>query len=181
MKKFFLLLALAILPLFGFAQAQQTYFTFKSGSFDLEVNAAGQKMVTHSIFDDYGALQYAEMSVMGQTVKTVIRDGKTYMVSPQFQEIPAQQEQVNYLNLTQEVIDKYDIKMVGIESMQGYDCMVYTLKAEFQGMEAASKAWVWDGFAIRTETTVMGMKVISTLKNLKLDIPVDPALFVLPE
>ena len=179
MKKILILLALILLPMLGFAQSNHCY-TYKSGSFDLETNAAGQKMVTHSVFDDYGALQYGEMNVMGQVVKTVMRDGKNYMVAPQFQEFPAQ-DVVNYTELTPEIIEQYGIQMVGIESMMGYDCMVYTLKVDYQGMEAKCKAWIWEGFTIRSEVTVMGMKVVSTIKNLELDIPVDQNLFKLPE
>lgn len=179
MKKILFSLILALLPMFGFAQSFH-FYTYKSGSFDIETNAAGQKMVIHNVFDDYGSMQYNEMNMMGQMVKTVMRDGKNYMLAPKFQEIP-QQEAVNYNALTPEVIEQYGIQMVGFDSAEGFDCMVYTLTMEVQGMEAKSKVWVWEGFPIRTESTVMGMKMVTTIKNLELDIPVDKSLFALPE
>lgn len=177
MKKIILLLVLTLMPLIGWGQQ---FFTYKTGSFDLEMNVAGQKMNTHTVFADYGALQYAEVNVMGQAVKTVMRDGKTYMTSPQFQEVP-QEVPVNYCDLTPEAIEQYGIQMVGIEQMDGYDCLVYTLTMDVQGMEGKGKVWIWEGFSIRAEVSVMGMKVVTRLKNLQLDTPVDMSLFNLPE
>lgn len=180
MKRLFILLVLSLLPLAGFAQGDQHYFSYKTGSFDLEMNFAGQKMTTHTVFADYGALQYGEVSVMGQNIKTVLRDGKSYMVAPQFQEVPTETA-VNYCNLTPEVIEQYGIQMVGLEQMDGYECLVYTLTMNVQDMEGKGKVWIWEGFTIRAEVNVMGMKVVSVIKNLQLDTPVDMALFDLPQ
>ena len=179
MKRLFSIAILLLSSLVALAQADH-FFTYETGSFDLVMNMSGQKMTTHAVFADYGALQITEMDMMGQKVKTLSRDGKNYMLAPKFQEIP-QQEAVNYNALTPEVIEQYGIQMVGFDSAEGFDCMVYTLTMEVQGMEAKSKVWVWEGFPIRTESTVMGMKMVTTIKNLELDIPVDKSLFALPE
>lgn len=174
-----LLLSIILLSCLGLRVQGQHYFSYKSGSFDLSMNIAGQDMITHTVFDDYGALQYAEVDAMGQKVKTVLREGKTYMVAPQFMEMPSETP-VNYCDLSPEAIEQYGIQMVGIEKMDGYDCLVYTLKMEVQGMEGKGKVWVWEGFAIRAEVTVMGMKLVTVLKNLQLDTPVDASLFEIP-
>lgn len=178
MKKFLLAAVLAILPVLGFAQNDR-FFNHETGSFDLVVNMMGQDMVTHTVFAGYGALQRAEVDAMGQHIVTVLRDGKTYMVSPNFQEVPTE-ETVNYNALDQATIDKYGIKMIGIEKMDGYDCLVYTLKMDVQGFEGKGKVWIWDGFSIRAEVNVMGMTVVTKLKNLQLDTPVDKSLFDIP-
>ena len=179
MKKFLLIAVLALLPVLGFAQNNH-YFNHETGSFDQSVSVMGQDMVTHIVFADYGALQRLDMNTMGQDVTTIFRDGKTYMVKPNFQVMPTE-DNVNYNDLDQATIDKYNIKMVGIESMDGYDCLVYTLKMDVQGMEGKGKVWVWDGFQVRAEVNVMGMTVVTKLKNLKLDVPVDMSLFDINE
>lgn len=179
MKKFLLVAALALLPVLGFAQNNH-FFNHETGSFDLAVNVMGQDMVTHTVFADFGALQYATVNAMGQDVVTVLRDGKSYMIKPNFQEVPAE-DAINYNALDQATIDKYNIKMVGIEKMDGYDCLVYTLKMEVQGFEGKGKVWIWDGFTVRAEVNVMGMTVVTKLKNLQLDVPVDMSLFDIPE
>lgn len=169
---------LSLFSIAGLAQ-ENRFFSYKSGSFDLVMEVMGQEMVTSTVFDDYGALQCAELEMMGQKVKTVMRDGKTYVVSPFFQEAPSE-ETVNYMDLSPEVIEKYGITMSGIESVDGKDCLVFSLKVKQQGMDADAKTWVWEGFPIRSETKVMGMTIVTRLKNLKLDIPVDPAVFEIP-
>ena len=179
MKKILILMVLTLLPVVGFAQNNH-FFSYKSGSFDLDMNVTGQKMATHCVFDDFGALQSSEMPMMGQTIRTVIRDGKTYLVEPQFQEMTDQPDPINYSDLSPENIEKYHIQMVGLETVDGYECVIYTLMMEVQGMTAKGKVWVWEGFPIRTETTVMGMKVVTLMKNLLLDVPVDSSLFELP-
>ena len=179
MKRILTLLAAVLIGLTALAQNRH-YFSYETGSFDLVANVMGSDMTTHTVFADYGALQYCEVEMMGQKYKTVIRDGKNYIVSPMFQEVEAD-EPVNYSDLSPEAIRKYDIKMVGLESLDGYECLVYTLKMEVQGMQANAKVWIWEGFSIRSEATVMGMKMTTTLKNLKLDAPVDMSLFELPK
>ena len=179
MKKFLLVAALAILPVLGFSQNNH-YFNHETGSFDLVVNMMGQDMVTHTVFADYGAFQRADVNAMGQDIVTILRDGKTYMIKPNFQEMPAE-DAINYNALDQATIDKYGIKMIGIEKMDGYDCLVYTLKMDVQGFEGKGKVWIWDGFSIRAEVNVMGMTVVTKLQNLQLDTPVDMSLFNLPE
>ncbi|MDT3366593.1 MAG: hypothetical protein LIQ26_04905, partial [Bacteroidota bacterium] len=124
--------------------------------------------------------QRADVNAMGQDIVTILRDGKTYMIKPNFQEMPAE-DAINYNALDQATIDKYGIKMIGIEKMDGYDCLVYTLKMDVQGFEGKGKVWIWDGFSIRAEVNVMGMTVVTKLQNLQLDTPVDMSLFNLPE
>ena len=179
MKKTLLFLVLALLPVFGFAQGEQ-YYSYKTGSYDLVVSMTGQKMTTHVIFAEYGAYQYSEMEMMGQKVKTLMRDGRSWMIAPGVQEVPME-DNVNYNNLTPEAIQKFGIEMVGLEEVDGYDCLVYTLKMNYQGMEGKGKTWIWEGFPIRAEVTIMGMKLVTTLKNLELDTDVDMSLFEIPE
>lgn len=178
MKKILLTFVLVLAGFAAFGQADH-FFAHKSGKFTLKMDAMGQTMETQTIFDDYGAKQWSSTSVMGQKVTTLFTDGKSYMLTPQFQEVPAQ-DMVNYMDLTPEIIEQYDIKMVGIENIDGYDCMVYTLKINQQGMEGKGKTWIWDGFSIRAEVNIMGMTIVTRLTKLETDIPVDQSLFILP-
>lgn len=178
MKK---ILFVLLLVLTGFAASAQSdhYFAHKSGKFTLKMDMMGQTVTTQTVFDDYGASQWSQTDMMGQKVVTLMKAGKSYMLKPSFQEVPSQ-EMVNYMNLTPEAISEYGIKMVGIEKIDGYDCMVYTLNINQQGMEGKGKTWIWDGFSIRAEVSIMGMTMVTRLTDLQLDVPVDQNLFKLP-
>lgn len=178
MKKFFLIIILSLVGIAGFAQADH-YFAHKSGKFTLKMDVMGQTATTVTYFDDYGAKQWSQVDMMGTKAVTLMTGGKSYMLKPSFQEVPVQ-ETVNYMNLTPEAIKEYDIKMVGIEKVDGYDCMVYTLIINQQGMEGKGKTWIWDGFSIRAEVNIMGMTIVTRLSDLQVDIPVDQNLFELP-
>ena len=176
--KRYLCLFLLLIGFTAFAQSERL-FDHKSGKFTMQMEFGGQTIKTYTVFDDFGAKQWSQTETMGQLVSTLLLDGKSYILTPMFQELPTQ-ETVNYMNLTPEVIQKYKIEMVGIDTVEGYDCLVYTLKVNQQGFEGDGKVWIWDGIPICSVVTIMNMTMVTTISNLEVDIPVDQSLFQLP-
>ena len=174
------LIALALLPVMGFAQDNHLY-SHETGSYDLVTDLGGMTMTSKITFADFGATKRIEMEVMGQKVVMVEKGGKKYLVSPSFREMPVDEGEVNYNNLTPAVIERFSIKPQGEEQIGDYNCKVYTFKTKAQGMEADGKVWVWKGLTIKSDISAMGTTVESTIQNLKLDIPVDRSLFELPQ
>jgi hypothetical protein len=124
------------------------------------------------------------MSVMGMDIDmgTLQRDGKTYMINyseKTVQEMPAQQE-INYMNLTDEVIAKNKVQEVGEEEVSGKPCKVYSMEISQMGQSARVKASVWEGIPMKTVTSAMGMDIVAEVIEVK-EGAVDASLFEVPK
>ena len=168
------------------AQEAPKKFGVKSGEIITQTDLMGQKMSATTYFDNYGTLQYSrtKMSMMGMDIDmgTLQRDGKTYMINYSdkiVQEMPAQQE-VNYMDLTDEVVAKNKIKEVGEEEVAGKPCKVYTMEISQMGQSARVKAYVWEGIPMKTVTSAMGMDIVAEVIEVK-EGAVDASLFEVPK
>ena len=134
-------------------------------------------LVTLCLF--IGSFFFAEMN--GMEITTLFRDGKTYAIIPsmkRMQEMPTQ-ESINYLNLTDEVVEKNKIKEVGKETILGKECTTYSLEVSQMGQTAKMTVCVWEGYPMKAITDAMGSVI--TVKVLEFtEGPVDPSLFELP-
>lgn len=182
MKRLLAVIALALMPVMGIAQdnVKDRLFADETGHFTMVVDMGALKVLSECWFMDYGARQRNEMEIMGEKVITLKINGMSYLIAPQFQEVP-DDEVVNFNNLTPEVMEKHDIKKAGSEKIDGYDCDIYTFQKSQQGVVANAKVWIWHGLPIRTEVGTVGFTVVQTISNLEVGVPVDPALFELPE
>lgn len=182
MKRLLTLIALALLPVVGFAQDNGLgrLSEDETGHYTMTMDMGPMKIVSEGWFIDYGARSRTEMVVMGEKVVTIKINDKMYMISPQFREVPSSQT-VNFNNLTPDVIEQYDIKKLDKETVDGYECDVYTFQKTENGITADAKVWIWHGLPIRTEVGAGDFTVVQTISNLEVGVPVDPALFELPE
>ena len=76
MKKLMIIAGLMALCL-G-AAAQEKIYSVKSGKVTMEMDMMGQKIVQQNYFDDYGVKQATVMEMMGQKMRSIEVDGKTY-------------------------------------------------------------------------------------------------------
>ena len=113
MKRLFVVIAtLLMAAVMMTAQDGARKYGVKSGTAKVETEMMGQKVEITSWFDDYGALEATLTKMGGMEATTISKDGKSWMVNPAMkmvQEVPAQQEQVNFMNLTDELIAKYKL------------------------------------------------------------------------
>ena len=116
MKRLLTLIALALLPVIGFAQDNGLgrLSEDETGHYTMTMDMGPMKIVSEGWFIDYGARSRTEMVVMGEKVVTIKINDKMYMISPQFREVPSSQT-VNFNNLTPDVIEQYDIKKLDKE------------------------------------------------------------------
>ena len=182
MKRLFtLLIALTAMSVTLEAQEAPKKYGIKSGNVKTETEMMGQKMISMSWFDDYGALEASKTEMNGMEITTLFRDGKTYAIIPsmkRMQEMPTQ-ESINYLNLTDEVVEKNKIKEVGKETILGKECTTYSLEVSQMGQTAKMTVCVWEGYPMKAITDAMGSVI--TVKVLEFtEGPVDPSLFELP-
>jgi len=164
--------ALAFMATSLLAQEAPKKYGIKSGTVKAVTEVMGQKAEGISYFDNYGALEAGKSQANGMEVLTITRDGKTYMVVPsvkQVREMPTQ-ESVNYLNLTDDVIEKYKIKEIGKDVVAGKDCIKYSMEVSQMGQTAKLTVSVWNGYAMVITAVVTEFK----------EGEVDPSLFEIP-
>ena len=182
MKKFFSLCAVLLVAVAAMAQNGTKYYGIKSGTIKIEMDMMGQTIPSTIYFDDYGAKQATSISMMGMEMTQINKDGKMYLVNKgekSVQEMPQQQEQINYLNLTDEVKAKYKIKEVGKETVAGKECTTYTVEVSQMGQTVKTTVSVWNGIAMKTVADAGGFSMSQKVTEVK-EAPVDAAIFEIP-
>ena len=175
MKKVFTFCAVLLVAATTFAQAPR--YGIKSGTYKTEMDMMGQTITNTVYFDDFGAKEATSMSMMGMEMTQINKDGKMYLVNKgekSVQEMPQQQQSINYLNLTDEVIAKNKIKETGKE------CTVYTLEMNQMGQTAKATVCVWNGFTMKTTIDAGGFAISTKIVEIK-EGPVDAAQFEVPK
>lgn len=187
MKKLTVLAVLLTVTFAAMAQEAPKKYGIKSGIARTVTEVMGQKMEAMAYFDDYGALEASKTKTsvpgMGEMeIATISKEGKMYMVNytnEQVQEMP-QQETINYLNLTEDVIKKYKIQEVGKEMIGERECIKYTQEISQMGQTAAVTAWVYKGFTLKAVTKMGGMEVVVEVVEFTEDAYVLPQTFEVP-
>ena len=182
MKKYMTVVAALLVAVVAMGQAPAKKYGVKSGTVTVISDMMGEKVENTSYFDDYGAKEVTEINMMGMKMKQLSRDGKMYIINEgekQVQEMPAQ-ESINYLNLTPEVIKKYNVKEVGKETVAGKECTKYTAEIEQMGMKAKAEVSIWKGYAMKSKVDMGGFAISSEVKEIK-EGPVDAKLFDIPK
>jgi hypothetical protein len=182
MKKYITVLAALLVAVVAMGQDPAKVYGVKSGTIKTVMNMMGQDVENITYFDDYGAKQATEMEMMGMKMTTIMRDGKTYMVNAaekQVQEMPGR-DNINYLNLTPEIIKKYNVKEVGKETVAGKECIKYTAEIEQMGQKAKVEVSVWQGIAMKNTVDMGEFSITQTVKEVK-EGPVDAKLFEIPK
>ena len=181
MKKILTLCAVLLLAATTFAQAPR--YGIKSGTYKTEMDMMGQTITNTVYFDDFGAKEATSMSMMGMEMTQINKDGKMYLVNKgekSVQEMPQQQQSINYLNLTDEVIAKNKIKETGKETVAGKECTVYTYEMSQMGQTVKVTASIWNGIAMKTTIDMGGFAMTTKVVEVT-EGPVDAALFEVPK
>ena len=183
MKKIFTICAVLLVAATAFAQDGAKRYGIKSGTLKTEMDMMGQTITNTTYFDDYGAKEASTISMMGMEMTQINKDGKMYMVNKaekSVQEMPAQQQSINYLHLTDEVIAKNKIKEVGKETVSGKECTNYSLEMNQMGQTAKATVSVWNGFAMKTTIDLGGFSMTTKVTEIN-EGPVDAAIFEVPK
>jgi len=184
------LLMLVSLGLTAQENAPVKKYGFKSAIAKISTDMMGQKVESTAYVDEYGAkeCQKAKVEVPGMgAVETgsIVKDGKSWSINytmKQVQEVEIKPEdQPNFLNITEEAKKKFKIQEAGKEKVLDFDCDVYTLETEAEGMTAKLKVWCYKGFTLKSETELMGMKIITAVTEFKEDAMVLPQVFDVPK
>lgn len=182
MKKYMTVCAALLVAVVALGQAPAKKYGVKSATVTVVTDMMGEKTESTSYFDDFGAKETTQMEMMGMKMTQLSRDGKMYIINAeqkQVQEMPAQ-ESVNYLNLTPEIIKKYNVKEVGKETVAGKECTKYTAEISQMGQTVKAEVSVWQGYAFKSKIDMGGFGVSTEVKEFK-EGPVDAKLFDIPK
>lgn len=164
------------------AQSALPKYGIKSGKMVVSTEMMGQKILATSYFDNFGEREATVTQMGGMEIVTIKKDDKVYVVNKaasMVQEMP-KQETINFMDLTDSVRGKYKIKEVGIESVDGRDCTIYTMEISESGQTAKTKVWVWNGFTLKSVTNAMGMEVTALVTEME-ECEVEPSIFEVPQ
>lgn len=168
------------------AVAQERKYDVKSGIMKTVTNVMGQNVDAVLYFDDYGNLECSLTKTFsgGEQIEisTISRNGTMYIVNhfyKQTQEIPIQ-ESINYLNLTPEIIEKYNIQELGREKVLGKDCVKYFSETAQLGQKSSVIVWVWHGIPLKSITSSNGLEITMEVLETQFNVEIDQKVFEIP-
>ena len=172
--------------------AQEKRYGIESAILKKSSVMMGQTIPSIQYFADYGRKESNEtfMNMQGQmfTVFTLMKDGYVYSANlavKQGQKINLASmddyKNVNYLNLTDEVKKKYNIKEAGAEQLLGKDCKKYELTVTAQGQTINATVWIWQGLSLKSSVSVMGNTITEEVTEIMEGKEIAKEKFELPE
>jgi len=141
---------------------------------------------------DYGRKESSEMilDMQGQTFTTfsMIKDGYLYAVNlalKQGAKIKMNTEydvrNLNFLNLTDEMKEKYQIIELDNVQFLGRECKSYELTVTEQGQTVRATMLVWQGVPLKSSMTVSGATVVDEVTEIQEGVEIAMEKFELPE
>lgn len=180
-----LFLALALLMVVGCMHAQEKTYANKSGIMKAKTVVMGMDVPAETYWDDYGVKAVGKANQGGADIRTLVKDNVQYIILEGTgkgvkQTLPS--KPINYLNLTDEIIDQYQmIQLDEKQTILGRECVGYNMVMEVQEQKVNATVWVWGGIVLKMEQDISGEKMTMEVTSLELDVPVDQSLFELPE
>ena len=135
--------------------------------------------------DEYGNLLCMKMLLMGVEISTITTPDTVYIITyPQKNGVKyvRPQSDINYNNLTPEIIKQYNIKATGTVEFLEKTCTVYTAEFESEGEKIVTETWVYKGVVLKSVTTTESEKVVQLIAtSLEENPEVSKDTFKVPE
>ena len=165
--------------------AQDAKYEIKSAIIKKEMTMMGQKIETINYIDDFGKKESGDMNFPGVGNLRIIQEGQSVITvnldSKQAMRANLPEKPINYLQLTPEVREKYNIKETGEEEIAGKVCKKYSLDVVQMGQSVEIKAWVWKGIVLKSETAGNGMIIVDKAIEIQENAEVPADKFVVPD
>jgi hypothetical protein len=164
-------------------------YGMKSGVIQMESVTMGMKQDVIMYFDDWGNLMMNEihMDFMGQKthIVTIVKEGWTYQIDMiqktgmKFKIDSASYDQINYMKMDEEMMKKNNMKYMGEVEILGRQCKEYEIDMKTENMLVTTA--IWNGIAMRSEATMMGMKTIITVTDIQENVEIPAEKFEVPK
>ncbi len=163
-------------------------FGLKSGVIEMESEAMDMKQFVVMYFDSWGHLLMNEiqMEVMGQKshIMTIIKDGWSYQIDMiqrtgmKFRIDTSSYEQINYLQMTDEMMKENHMEYIGETEVLGRKCREYKIDMKKENMQM--KVAIWKGITMKSEGNMMGIKTSVTVTDIQENVEIPKEKFEIP-
>ena len=165
----------------------------KSGIITMASELLGREVITKKYFDDYGVKSSEFTSATfyenGERKETLLygraRSGDCVFfvdhLNKALRVTAKDSDIINFLGLTDDIIEKYQIKRLGEEEVCGKPCTKYSLILDNNGKRAKGQAWVWKGITLKTRVKSFPLEYEIEAIDIQLDVPIDSSVFVVPD
>ena len=172
--------------------AQEARYEIKSAVISKVIfDALGQRIEGVQYIDDYGEKESVSVNMPNfETVNTfsiirTINSGNTVikinMDDKTGQRNVLMEKPVNYLNITQEVRAKYNIKEIGQEEIAGKLCDRYSMEYMQKQLRIIANTWVWKGIVLKSEYTDGAIYITEIATDVNENVTVNRDNFVIPD
>ena len=172
--------------------AQEARYGIKSAVISKVIfDALGQKIEGIQYIDDHGNKESVSVNMphletvdafyiirtinSGDTVIKINMDDKTGQIDV------LREKPVNYLNITQEVRAKYNIKELGQEEIAGRLCDRYSMEYMQKDLRILTNIWIWKGIVLKSEYTDGAIYITELATDVKENINVSDEHFIIPD
>lgn len=166
-------------------------YEIESAIIKKEITMMGQKLNAIWYIDEFGRKESVEITIKNGIAQGVDKHIRTLMEGTSVvtvdldmkvgnrMELP--EKPVNYLQLTPEITEKYNIQENGEEEIAGKKCRKYSLELSQMGQTMQVKAWVWKGLVLKSETSAGSMAVVvETATEIEENASVSDDKFITP-
>ncbi|GHV20742.1 hypothetical protein FACS1894174_03170 [Bacteroidia bacterium] len=171
--------------------AQDAKYEMKSAIIRKEVLMMGIKIEGMQYFDDFGRKEAVDITIkngvsegVDKVVRTVATGDKVVTAdlnSKTVTQMTLPVEPINYLQLTPEVKEKYNLKELGEEMVLGKNCRKFSVEITQMGQLVYTKAWVWKGIVLKSEIESNGMTIsIDTVIEIQENVPIPADKLTIP-
>jgi len=163
-------------------------YGFKSGVVRMESEIMGMKQIITMYFDDWGneLMNEIHMEFMGQKTHlvTIVKGNHAYQIDMikrtglDFELDSTSNAQINYLKVDKDLMEKTNMKYIGEVEILGRQCKEYEIDMPSDKINV--KTAIWNGIAMRTESTMMGFKTSTIVTDIQENVKVPAEKFEIP-
>lgn len=191
MKKI-LSLAVLLMAVVGFtactneSKQQEKYTEFKSAiiTYDLFLDTIASSKVTY--IDNYGKdwFEYQDIPGHGLQIVTAI-DSVDYIIFMEDStgiKHPSNNGAINWLNLNDSIISRYNIQKAGQEEVLGRMCDKYTMEWDGAlGQKAHCTDWIWKGVSMKQVYEDVNGTMTQMATDVQVDVEIPAEKITMPE
>jgi hypothetical protein len=167
----------------------QGKYGIKSGIVEYKSNALGMDQTIIITFDDFGNKEvtdtYTEVMGIKDHARTIIKEGYAYnlnMAEKRYTKVKMMgnsNENMDFLNMGEDMVKKMNFKQLGKEKIIGKECDKHSI--DYKEMSMKGTYWIWNGIALKSDITTMGMKVLMEAVKIDENPSIDASKFEVPK
>lgn len=163
-------------------------YEIKSGIVEYKTQTMGTDVVQTLYFDDYGAKEANEMAMeiagIKSNTRSITKDGYMYNLDlttktgTKTKTFAAAGADINFSELTDEMVKRMNLKKIGSENFAGKTCDKYTI--DYTDLSMKGSFLVWKGVPLKSEVDLSTIHTTMVAKNFQENADVPAEKFEIP-